>query len=294
MGRRLLAGVVAGLLAPAGLAACGGTPSLPASTPVLHVVTGLFPLAQAVAQIGQGKVQVTDVVPAGDDPLTYRPTADQTAAVQAAGLVVEVGGGFQPPFEAAAAHSPEVLDLNTAQPSQSGYFWLDSNEMQTAVGEIAAAMEHANPEAAPLYRDSEQAYAQEVQSTGIDYENTLTSCPRQTIFTADDAFASMAKAYSLHDDVVGTTADPTSNAVSAAAAAVSGAGATTVFSEPWVDSGTVVAVASAAGAKIRILDTLAGAPSTGWPAHATYIELMESDLGALSSALGCPNTETES
>ncbi len=149
-------------------------------------------MAQAVEQIGQGKVSVTDVVPAGSDPTSYRLGPAQALQVRRAGLVVEIGGGFQPSFEQAATGVSDVLQLQARLNAANPYVWLDPNVMQKAVALIAGAMEAADPAAAGLFRQGEQSYGASVQSTGIDYESTLSTCPRMTIFTADAAFAAMA------------------------------------------------------------------------------------------------------
>jgi zinc transport system substrate-binding protein len=289
---RLLGLVAVLALAAAMAAGCGQSAPADASAPVLTVYTGLYPLAQAVQEIGQSKVAVKDVVPPGANPTTYSLTPAQAAEVRRGGVVVEIGGGFQPSLEQAAAGAPRVLmlrsELNTANP----YIWLDPNTMQKAVALIAGAMEAADPAATGLFRQGEQAFAASVESTGIDYESTLSACPRTTIFTADSAFAAMANDYGLRDTAVGSSPAPPPSAVRSAATAMEGAGATTIFSEPWLPSTTVEAVGAAAHAKVRVLDTLEGPPPGGWPRQADYIKLMESDLGALSSALGCPNTAT--
>ena len=62
---------------------------------------GSHPVAQAVEQIGQNKVAVTDVVPAGADPMTYRLSPAQAAGgLTRAPVVVQIGDDFQPTFEA--------------------------------------------------------------------------------------------------------------------------------------------------------------------------------------------------
>jgi zinc transport system substrate-binding protein len=286
---KLLAG-----LALLGILAAGCSQSAPAdaSAPVLSVATGLYPLAQAIEQIGQNKVSVTDVVPAGSDPTTFSLGPAEAAQVRGAGLVIEIGGGFQPSFESAATSAPEVLELEAKLGTASPFVWLDPNTMEKAITLMAGAMEAADPAAAGLFRQGAQAFEASVQSTGIDYESTLSACPRATIFTSDAAFAPMAADYGLHDVAVGSSRAPSLTAVQDGAHSVQAAGATTVFSEPWQPAGTVDAVAAAAHVKVRLLDTLEGPPPGGWPPQADYIKLMESNLGALSSALGCPNTAT--
>ncbi len=271
--------------------ACSTSAAAPKGTPSIAVVTGLYPLAQAIEQIGGTTVTVTDVVPAGDDPTTYQLSPAQVGAVQRSALVVEVGG-LQPSLDAAAAGARTVLDLRAKLATKDAYLWLDPTLMRQAVSVIEVALAGANPGAAASYRANAEGFGASVTSTGIDYQSTLATCPRQTIATANDAFAGLAQRYGLTDQVLGAGAAPSPELVAAGARRVTAAGLTTVFSEPFVSSATVAAVAAAAGAKVRALDPLTGPPPGGWPAKVDYIQLMESNLAALSSALGCPDTST--
>ncbi len=271
-------------------AGCGTAAAGPA-TPAVQVVTGLYPLAQAIEQIGGRSVSVTDVVPAGADPRTYQLNPAQVAAVHHAGLAVEVRG-LQPSFAAAAAGAHAVVDVAARLGTDDPYVWLDPDLMARAVTVIGSALEAANPPAAGVYRKNAQGFAAEVRSTGIDYESTLSTCPRRTIATADGAFAAVARQYGLNDLIVGAAADPVPTEVTSAAGRVTAAGLTTVFAEPFVPAATVQAVASAAHATVRNIDPLSGPPTGGWPHHPDYLQLLEENLGALSAALGCPNTET--
>jgi ABC-type Zn uptake system ZnuABC Zn-binding protein ZnuA len=275
-------------------AACSGASggTVQARRPTLRVVTGLYPLAQAIQQIGQSAVSVTDIVPSGADPRSYHLTALQVAEVRAAPLVVVIGGGFQPSLESAAAGSPRVLRLGAALATADSYVWLDTDLMQRAATLMAAAMQQADPTAGRTYRAGAAAFSASVESTGIDYQSTLSVCPRRTIVTPDAAFAGMARRVGLTDQVVGTSTSPDPAHVEAQAAAAGAADVTTAFAEPFVPDATVRAVARSARLKIRTLDPLTGPPPGGWPRQANYLRLMEANLGALSAALGCPDTGT--
>jgi ABC-type Zn uptake system ZnuABC Zn-binding protein ZnuA len=276
-----LVGAVASLVVPG----CGGAGTTRA--PAIQVVTGVYPVAQAVQRVGGSAVSVIDVVPPGADPRTYRLTASQVAEVRRAALVILAGPGFQPSLDTAAKAARRVLDLQASLSTGAPYVWLDPGLMVSAVATTATAMEAANPAGASIYRDGARAFASEVTSTGIDYQSTLSTCPRRTIVTPDGAFAEMASRYDLTDQVVDGT-EP----VAAAAASARSAGVTTVFSEPFVAPARVDAVASAAHLRERVLDPLTGPPPTGWPRQADYIRLMEANLGALSQALACPETNS--
>lgn len=271
--------------------ACGTVTRSAGDPPALRVVTGLYPLAQAIEQIGGDRVAVTDVVPAGMDPRTYELTPAQVVSVHHAQVVVSIGG-FQPSLDAASTDLPGVLDLRARLGDDDPYLWLDPKSMGAAIDAIATVLETADPADAATYRNGSRAFGDAVASTGIDYESTLSVCPRRTIVTADGAFGGLAREYGLTDRVVGAADHPDPVLVSAAARAITTAGLTTAFSEPFVPDGTIRAVASAAQLKIRTLDPLSGEPPAGWPRQADYLQLMEANLGALSTALGCPDTST--
>ena len=157
------------------LGACTSISSTVSKAPVLQIATALYPLAEAAIEIGQSKVEVVDIVPDGSDPTTFVPSEADRALMGNAGLVIEVGGGFQPPFEQAAAASKHLLTLGAIGPG--GYPWLDPATMDSYISRIESAMAAADPRAPSLFKAGAQAFTAEVDSTGIDYETTLSVCP---------------------------------------------------------------------------------------------------------------------
>ena len=252
---------------------------------MLRVITGLYPLAEAAHLIGGPKASVTDPVPPGTDPLTYRPPPGTFAPFVHDGLVLEIGGGFQPSFEAAAAASQTVVAVASNVGSPDPYVWLDPPVMDRAVHRISDAMQAADPKAAPLFRENTASLIAEIDSTGIDYTSTLSVCRRTTFVTAGSAFAAMASQYGLADSPAGPS--PTRATASSLAARIRSLGLPSVIAESWIDPAGAARVASEAGVGLRRIDTLAGPPTGGWPRGATYFSLMESNLSVLSSVLAC-------
>jgi zinc transport system substrate-binding protein len=240
--------------------------------------------------IGEGKAHAVDLVPSGTDPFTFQPAPSQEAEIQRATLLVSAGEAVQPGAYAGTASPKQKIDVGavTAEP----YFWLDPPAMRQVVPAIEAAMERADPRHAASFKAGARALEVELDSTAIDYQSTLSTCPRRTLFAADNAFAAMARRYDLDFTALGTSAAADPAKVGGEAASVRSAGAAAVFSETWVPASTVDAVASAAGVKVRALDTLLGPPPGGWPRQATYINLLESNLGRLSDALGCAGSSS--
>jgi zinc transport system substrate-binding protein len=266
------------------LPACGGTR---VRAPVISVVTTIYPLAQAVAAIGGSTVSVVDLAAPGVDPRTQTLTAAQAAQLRQAAVVFEVGGGFQPAEEQAAAAAPSVVALAPRFGPAGDGAWLDPVVMGRVAPVIAHALTAANPAAASEYRNGAQDFSALLGSTAIDYQGGLGDCAKKDVAAPDGTLGAVASEYHLSLHQLGTSPAPTPAQATAAAATVSSAGITTVFSEPWVSDATVRAAAEASGAKVRELDTLEAPPAGGWPKGSTYFSLLATNLGTLSSALVC-------
>ncbi len=288
--RAALAGALAVSTASTLLCSCTTSlgPSVTAA-PVLKVVTGAYPIAEAVSLIGGSKVSVDDVVPAGDDPLTYKPGPSQRDAIEAAGLLIAVGGGFIPATDTSPAGQGPSLTMLSALGTSDPYFWLDPALMNKAVTAIAKAMDGADPRAAPLFNENSVSLSAEVSSLDGDFTRVLSACPGKLLIGPDQAFSSMATEFGLQAKVV--SPDPDQAQIEALVSAVHQSGPAAIYSEPWVTDAGVVAVATVAHVRLHSLDTIVDPPPGGWPAGATYFALMEQDLGTLSSALGCNNNE---
>lgn len=266
--------------------------SLPKSintAPVLSVATGLWPLAAAARQIGGDKVAVVDVVPPATDPFSFRPDPQQARILTGSGLVLEVGGGFQPGLEAAAQGAPAVTRVAGAIGATNPYVWLDPATMGRAVTLIERAMATADPGAAPLFQRNASDLRSEIQSLGIDYSSTLSACPGTSLVTPDNAFAAMAAAYGLTDRVIGPGPSPAE--VNAEKADIQAGRPTGVITEPWVDNSGVQQIAASAGVRTHAIDTLATTPTTGIGGPDPYYASMEGTLGQLTKALGCNTSE---
>lgn len=285
LARALTLGAAAALLS-----ACTASlgPSV-SSAPVLNVVTGAYPIAEAVSLLGGSKVSVNDVVPPGDDPLTYRPGPSQRSAIDRAGLLIAVGGGLVPATDTSPATRGRPLVMLTALGASDPYFWLDPALMNKAVTVIAKAMDAADPQAAPLFNENAVSLGAEVSSLDSDFTRILSACPGKLLVGPDRAFSAMGTEYGLRSLVV--PPDPNRAQIDALANAARQSAPAAIYSEPWVTDAGVSAVATVAHVKLHSLDTLVGPPPGGWPSGATYFALMEQDLGTLSSALGCNNNE---
>jgi zinc transport system substrate-binding protein len=281
---RWRAGAVLAAVAAVLVAGCGVTH---VNAPVLTVVTSVYPLAQAVEDVGAGQVKVVDLARADVDPQTMVLTPAQVRQVHDASLVVDVGDGFEPSVEAAAKGAPHVLQLLPALGGTNPYVWLDPHLMERVGMMLQSVLTQREPAARAVFADGEEVLASELQSLDIDYQNSLSDCPHKTFVTADAAFSRMASRYDVADHAAGTGSNPDAATVRAVAATISASGSVTAFTEPYVAKTTVTAAANVAGVKVRSLNTLVTPPASGSPAEVTYSNMMEEDLTSISGALQC-------
>ena len=261
---------------------------------MVNVVTGLWPLEQAAIEIGQGNVTVHDVVPAGQDPRTYRLDAAQVRQVRTAGLVIEMAGGFQPSLAAAAAGARHVLDLPTAA-GNATYPWLSPHDMQGVAREIEAALVRVDPAARNTFANGEGDEAALLTSLDGDFISTLNSCSVRTVVTSGDAFGVLGGRYLLHvvplDGSRTQPLRPSPATVAREVALVRHLGVHEIYRDVWQPPDGLLQVQAEAGVGLGTLDPLTGEPPGGWPKHLkTYFQLMEYDLQVISGGLGCPQS----
>jgi ABC-type Zn uptake system ZnuABC Zn-binding protein ZnuA len=280
--------------------ACGGS-SVTTGAPVLTVVTGLWPLAAAASEIGQGNVAVDDVVPPGDDPRTTTLSAGAVAKVHSAGLVLELGGGFQPSFEAAAASAPTAGSKRTVRLLPPGgaslYVWLNPYAMEQTGATIAAAMEKADPKAAPTFETGLANYQAELGSLDADYQSSLSTCPDQILVTVDNAFAGLHPRYPVTDRAIvdgPLTPTPSAATVREEVAAIKASGAKKIYTETWIPESDILGASAEADVQVGTISTLEGPPTAApwlFMAGKKYESLMEANLSVISAALHCPNAD---
>jgi zinc transport system substrate-binding protein len=272
------------------LAGCGGTVTR-VNAPVLTVVTSLYPLAQAVSEVGGSQVRVIDLARPGIDPRTMSLSPAEWREVRQAALVVDIGDGFQPAVESAAPGARRTLSLLPALGGTNPYIWLDPALMGRAATLIRNALTGAEPAGRSVFATGAQDLVAEASSLDIDFQNSLSACPASTFVTSDDAFGRMAAQYGITDRALGTAAQPDSAQIKAATSAIRNSHSVTAFSEPYVNDLVVSTAAQAAGVKVRSLNTLETPPVSGSRAVVSYSNLMETDLRALTGALQCPSDD---
>jgi zinc transport system substrate-binding protein len=277
----LITRIVLIFLFAVGSAACGGASDESGAT---HLVAGFYPLAFAAEQIGGDGVDVTNLTPAGAEPHDLELTPREVEEILDADLVLYVGEGFQPAVEEVAAESSgesidalEGLQLRNGDP----HVWLDPMLFAQVVERIGAQLGREAPA---------RQLASRLNELDEAYQTGLADCDHRELVTAHDAFGYLADRYGL--EVVPITglspeAEPSPQDLEAIVDLVEASGVTTVFTETLLSPEVGETVAREAGATTAVLNPLEGLTEDEIAAGDDYFSVMEANLDALRTGLGC-------
>ncbi|MBM3673444.1 MAG: zinc ABC transporter substrate-binding protein [Actinobacteria bacterium] len=262
----------------------------------LPVVAAFYPLAEAASRVGENRVAVTNLTPAGTEPHELELTPDQVDRIQDAAVVLVMGDGFQPAVEAAAAaRDGQTVELlaEVAPPGGAAdpHVWLDPVVYARVVDAVAEALSTADPDGAEEYAARARRLADEIATVDREYAAGLARCDRRTIVTAHEAFGWLARRYDLtQEGIAGLAPDqePTPKRLAELADLADREGVTTVFTEELVSPRVAETLArEAGGLQTAVLHTLEGLSDEELARGDDWASVMRSNLRALRHALGC-------
>jgi zinc transport system substrate-binding protein len=250
------------------------------------IVTGFYPLAFAVQEVGGAAVDVRNLTPAGAEPHDLELFPQDVEAVDDADLVLLLGRDFQPQLEQAAGGGDRVLRLLDTPglrllDDDDPHVWLDPLRYALVVERIGAALDEPAASAGLVAR---------LRALDRDYRRGLASCERRELVTSHRAFAYLAQRYGLEQiAVTGLTpeAEPAPRDLERVVDRIRETGATTVFFETLVSPRVAETVAREVGARTAVLNPLEGLTADEQSRGEDYFSLMRSNLAALRTALGC-------
>jgi len=299
----LVAIAVALVVAGAGCASSGGTASPPGT---LRVVASFYPLQYAAQRVGGAFVSVRNLTPVGAEPHDLELSAQDTANLEDAGLVVYLKG-FSPAVDesVAAVAGGHALDVATAanldlrytaieggqQASTSSidpHFWLDPTRLAAVGDAIARQLAARAPQHAAAFMANAAALRADLGVLDTEYRTGLAHCANPDIVTSHNAFGYLAEHYGLRQiGISGLTPEdePTPQQLADAADFVRVHHVSTIYYETLVSPAIAKTVANETGVKTAVLDPIEGLSSTSQGAD--YLAVMRSNLASLRAGQGC-------
>jgi len=293
-------GLLALLLLPAALGACGGIGG--SGKPL--VLTSFYPLYYLTAQIAGDRAEVRNLIPAGTEPHDWEPSARNVADIKKASVFIYNGAGFEAwvprTLDAAKNDQRIVIEATQGLPlasppageeasnySADPHVWLDPALAKGIATTVAAGLIRADPSGKATYERNLADLTARLDTLDGTFKAGLASCERREIITSHAAFGYLAKRYGLEQIAVeglAPDAEPTPARIAAVTKIARERGATTIYFETLVSPRVSETVAKEIGAKTLTLDPLEGVQDEKTQ---TYFTVMESNLANLRTGLGC-------
>ncbi len=315
--------VVAGLLV-AGLAltGCGGKPESGAqgAGAKLDVVAGFYPIAYVTERVGGDRISVHSLAKPGAEPHDLELTAQETAKLRDADLVVHLRE-FQPDVDAALdsgdkslafdvanaakldlpasadEHAEEAGHSEESAPAEAEgehgeehdpHFWLDPLRLADVGDAIATRLAASDATGASAYAKNATTLRAELEALDREFATGLATCADRRLVTSHAAFGYLARKYKLtQTGIAGISpeSEPSGAEQARIADLIRAEGVKTVFTEPLVDSAIADTVAKEAGVGTAVLDPIEGIDETS--KGKDYPSVMRSNLVALREGLSC-------
>ena len=280
-------------------------PAATSAAPAVHVVGAFYPVAYAAQRLGGGRVQVTNLTPAGAEPHDLELTPKQIDEVLDADVVFDLGHRFQPAVEKAAEQRDgQTVTLLDRLPIHAGsktvaegdpnaldpHVWLDPVLMQGIVRQVRTALTKADPKGRAVYARNADAFDQQLQALDQRYRAGLANCAIHVIVTSHEAFGYLANRYGLHQQgVAGLSpdAEPDARRIAQLTDLVKRDHIKVVFTETLVSPRIADTLAREAGVRTDVLDPLEGLTDSAIARGANYVTIMDGNLAKLRQALDC-------
>ncbi len=261
----------------------------------LQVVASFYPLAEAARQVGGEFVEVRDLTPPGVEPHDLELTTDQVDALLDADLVLTIEG-LQPAvddaLEEAEVHALRFVPsgADSLPSGEDPHFWLDPYEWSTVGHGIAPELAELDPDHARDFDREAHLYRRDLEALDQEYMKVLADCDRDLLVTAHDAFGRLAARYGLRvESIAGISpeAEPSPARLDELTELVEREGVTTILTEELVSPEVAETLARETGVKTAVLNPIESLTDEQRAAGEDYLSLMETNLDALSEALGC-------
>lgn len=273
------------------------TKSNPVTSGTVKVVASFYPLAEFATHVGGNIIQISTIVPSGTEPHEYEPTPQELAQVYAADVFIYNGSGIDPWAERIASdvkqknvHVINMTERLSTLPQGDPHFWLDPVLAQQEVIIIRDALITADPAQTEMYQANTREFIAQLQALHEQYQAGLTACLRRDIVTSHNAFAYLAKRYSVTVlPVAGLSPEeePSAKQISEITKIAQQKNIQYIFFETLVSPKLAETVATEIGAKTLVFNPLEGLTDEEKATGKNYISIMQDNLQNLRLALQC-------
>ena len=261
----------------------------------LQVISSFYTLHEFSQNIGQEKVDVTLLVPAGVAPHDWGPTIKDVQRMQKSDLIIINGIGFEnwvdnldeTDYQGVIVDTSNgilVRNFDQEQINSSGdpHIWLNPVYAKIQVQNIANAFSNSDPDNQQYYQFNAAKYIEQLDLLDLKIRNELSDC-NQDFVAFHDAFSYFADEYNLNQHTIISSNSPhgeaTAKTLENVISTARELNIKVIFSEENVNPRTSEIIANEIGGKVLVLSPLE-ISSDG-----TYISKMTENLSNLEEAL---------
>lgn len=302
------------------LSACSGTADDDDSLGgdgTVQVVASFYPLVYLTERVGADLVEVVDLTPSAADPHHLELAPVDIATMDAADMLLYLDG-FQPAVDDAVDELTGPVSLDVAGPAQvqdtsdsvrgaassdhddsdaageydhahgpdDPHFWLDTNRFADVADAIAEELTTLAPDHGEEFQNNAQALRADLEALDDDFEETLPECDQNIMVVSHTAFGYLAQRY--HLEQVGISgldpeAEPSPARLAEIRQVVQAEDIDTIYTEALASPQVTQVLAEELDLEVDVLDPIEGLVDP----DQDYLSLMEQNLAALSTGLGC-------
>ncbi len=261
----------------------------------LEVATTTFPLYDFSRNVGDERVRVTQLIPAGQEFHDWEPTPRTIAIVSQSRVLVYNGAGLEPWIgrlvDAASNKNLKAVDASaglTLMKSKVGgtdpHVWLDPLNAKKMVTRIRDAFIQADPGGEKSYVANAEAYLKRLDELHNTISSELSNYRGRSFIAFHEAFSYFAERYEMKQlAVVGANPDsePTAEDFARLITQAKSLRLKAVYVEPLHESRSAAIVAVEIGGKVLILDPMDGVSEEDFKAGKNYLVGMREVLRSL-------------
>jgi zinc transport system substrate-binding protein len=180
------------------------------SIPRLKVLTSVLPIYCFTAKVAGEAADVSNLLPAGEEPHDYQLSPGDLRKIAAADIVIINGLGLEEwmmkAIRPTGATPKPILEVATSLGDKlirkkgmaNPHFWLDPQLAAFAVRAIGDALKKADPNHAALYEANVEVYREKLGRLDAEMELSLAPIRDISLVTYHDSFPYLARRFGFH------------------------------------------------------------------------------------------------
>lgn len=243
----------------------------------LQAVSSFYVLQEFSEKIGQDKVNVSLLVPAGVEPHDWEPTIKDVQRMKASDLIIINGIGFENWVDKLDEVNYRGLIVDTSNgiltkisdedlehdedhhDEGDPHIWLNPVFAKIQVQNIATAFSDLDPENQQFYQSNANQYIAELESLDFKIRNELKDCNSDFI-AFHDAFSYFSDEYGLTQHTITSSnishGEVTAKTLEEVISTAKKLNIKVIFSEKNIDSKSSVIIANEIGGNVLVLSPL--------------------------------------